>query len=287
MLSRGARLMHRATAVAYLGFGGLLFFAPSWSAERFPWTVSPFVAMTIGGWCIGVTCFTWLGGRRGPIGAVLPVLAFAWVFGLSEIAVLFVERPVFQTDAPLAVPYALALILTLASGGIGLLELLHRAAGGDDIHGDRHLGAPAATRAVLLALAIGLAALAVGVAVSDVVGVATSGKVFPEPVTLFTVRAFAALNLSMAIGALVAGLRESRAATAWLALAAVFLLAPTLIAALTHLGAFDLENRPLGALYLGGYAVLLAVSGAYAWTHREVYRRRGGVAPQPAPAPVR
>jgi len=287
MLSRGARLMHRATAVAYLGFGGLLFLAPSWSAERFPWTVSPFVAMTIGGWCIGVTCFTWLGGRHGPIGAVLPVLAFAWVFGLSEIAVLFVERPVFQTDAPLAVPYALALILTLASGGIGLLELLHRAAGGDDIHGDRHLGVPATTRVTVLALAIGLAALAVGVGVSDVVGVATSGKVFPEPVTLFTVRAFAALNLSMAIGALVAGLRESRAATAWLALAAVFLLAPTLIAALTHLGAFDLENRPLGALYLGGYAVLLAVSGAYAWTHREVYRRRGGVAPQPAPAPVR
>ena len=287
MLSRGARLLHRATAVAYLGFGGLLFLAPSWSAERFPWTVSPFVAMTIGGWCIGVTCFTWLGGRRGPIGAVLPVLAFVWVFGLSEIAVLFLERPVFQTDAPLAMPYALSLVLTLASGGVGLLELVHRAAGGEDIHGDRHLGVPAATRAALLALAIGLAALAVGVAVSDVVGVATSGKVFPEPVTLFTVRAFAALNLSMAIGALVAGVRESRAASAWLALAAVFLLAPTLAAALTNFGAFDLANRPLGALYLGGYALLLVVSGAYAWTHREIYRWAVPAAPQPAPAPAR
>jgi hypothetical protein len=283
MLSRGARLIHRFTAIAYLGFGAVLFLAPAWSAERFPWTVSPFVAMTIGGWCIGVTCFSWIGGRRGPIGAVLPVLTFVWVFGLSEIAVLLVERPVVRSDALLAIPYVLSLVLTLASGGVGLLELVHRAAGGEDIHGDTHVGLHVGTRGLLLALAVVLGALAIGAALADVVGPATSGKVFPEAVTLFTVRAFAALNLSMAVGALVAAIRGSRGASAWLALAALFLLAPTLAAAAANLGAFDFTNRPLGWLYLGGYGALLVAAGAFAWAHRDVFGGRS-LATMPEPA---
>ena len=280
MLSRGARLVHRFTAAAYLGFGAVLFLAPAWSAERFPWTVSPFVAMTIGGWCLGVTCFSWIGGRRGPIGAVLPVLTFVWVFGLSEIAVLLVGRPVVRTDALLAIPYVFSLVLTLASGGVGLLELVHRAAGGEDIHGDRQLGLHGGVRTALLGLAVVLGALAVAAALSDVVGPATSGKVFPEAVTLFTVRAFAALNLSMAIGALVAAFRGSRSASAWLALAGLFLIGPTLLAALANLDAFDFANRPLGALYLGGYGALLVASAAFAWAQRELYGLRSAV---PAP----
>ncbi len=285
MLSRGARLVHRFTAVAYLGFGALLFLAPVWSAERFPWTVSPFVAMTIGGWCLGVTSFSWIGGRRGPVGAVLPVLTFVWVFGVSEIAVLLAERPVVRADALLAVPYVLSLVLTLASGGIGLLELVHRAAGGEDIHGGHDRGLHGGIRALLLGLAVLLGALAVATALSDVVGPATSGKVFPEAVTLFTVRAFAALNLSMAIGALVAGLRGSRTASGWLALAALFLIVPTLLAAVANLGAFDVANRPLGWAYPGGYAALLVASGVFAWAHRDVYAgpARASV-PEPAPA---
>ncbi|HEX8026439.1 MAG TPA: hypothetical protein VF484_09545 [Candidatus Limnocylindrales bacterium] len=277
MLSRGARLVHRVTAVAYLGFGGLLFLAPAWAAERFPWTVSPFVAMTIGGWCIGVTCFSWIGGRRGPIGAVLPVLAFVWLFGLSEIAVVLLDKPIFRVEAPLAAPYVLSLALTLASGGFGLLELAHRAAGGVDIHGDAGAGLDRRIRWLLLALGAALGALAVATAFSGDVSTATSGKVFPEAITRFTVRAFAALNLSMAIGALVAGAQESRTAGAWLALAAAFLLVPTLAAAVANLGAFDFANRPLGWLYLGGYAVLLAGSLAFAWAHRDVFRRVTGV----------
>src|SRR5258707_7392944 len=119
MLTPIARGIHRVTAAAYLGFGGVLFLAPAWAAARFPWSVTPFVAMTIGGWCIGVTCFSWIGGRRGPIGAVLPVLTFVWLFGLSEIVVLLIDKPAFQVDAPPAIPYVLAPPPTLASGGVG------------------------------------------------------------------------------------------------------------------------------------------------------------------------
>jgi hypothetical protein len=266
-LSRG---VHRVTAVAYLGFGALLFFAPAWAAERFPWTVTPFVAMTIGGWCIGVTCFSWIGGRRGPIGAVLPVLTFVWLFGLSEIVVLFVDKPAFQVDALLALPYVLSLALTLASGGFGLLELAHRASRGEAIHGVELEPVGAGVRTALLLLAALLGLLAVAATLAGTVSAATSGKVFPEPVTLFTVRAFGALNLSLALGAFIAAVRRSRSATVWLALAAGFLIVPTLIAALANLSAFDLANRPLGALYVGAYVVLLGLILPFVWQHRRV-----------------
>jgi hypothetical protein len=265
-----ARGVHRVTAVAYLGFGALLFLAPAWSAERFPWSVTPFVAMTIGGWCIGVTCFSWIGGRRGPIGAILPVLTFVWLFGLSEILVLLIDKPAFQVAAPLAVPYVLSLALTLASGGFGLLELVHKALRGEDLHGGDRGSVHGGVRATLLALALLLGGLAVGVTLAGTVSPATSGKVFPEPVTLFTVRAFGALNLSLAIGALIAALRRSHSASVWLALSAGFLIVPTLIAAFANLATFDLANRPLGAVYVGAYAVLLALIVPFVWRHRRV-----------------
>jgi hypothetical protein len=175
MLSRGVRAVHRFSAVAYLAFGALLFLAPAWSAERFPWTVSPFVAMTIGGWCFGVTCFSWIGGRRGPVGAILPVLTFVWLFGLSEIIVLLLDKPVFKVDAPLALPYVLSLSLTLASGGFGLLELIRRDALREQVHQPRGGRLAGEVRAVLLAISVGLGLLAFGAGLAGTVGPATSG----------------------------------------------------------------------------------------------------------------
>ncbi len=267
-MSPVARAIHRLTAVAYLGFGAVLFIAPGWAAERFPWTITPFVAMTIGGWCLGVTTFSWIGGRHGPLGAVLPVLAFAWLFGLSELAVIWIDKPAFRQDAPLAIPYVLSLALTLASGAFGLLEISRRVRAGEPLHGAGPERISRELQALLAGVGLGLASLAAAVAFAGTVGPATSGKIFPEPVTLFTVRAFGALNLAMAGGALVAAVGASRTAAAWLALAAVFLLGPTLAAALANLSAFDLANRPLGLVYVGGYALLLALAAGFGWQHR-------------------
>src|SRR5262245_37230873 len=164
MLSRGVRAVHQFTAIAYLGFGGVLFVAPAWAAERFPWTVTAFVAMTIGGWCLGVTSFSWIGGRHGPLGAVLPVLTFVWLFGASELAVIYVDGPAFRQDAPLAIPYVLSLALTLASGGFGLLELWHRVRDGEPLHGERHERISRESQLALAGVAIGLGVLAVTVA---------------------------------------------------------------------------------------------------------------------------
>jgi hypothetical protein len=272
-MSRSARAIQRLTAAAYLAFGAALFLAPGWAAERFPWTITPFVAMTIGGWCLGVTTFSWIGGRHGPMGAVLPVLTFVWLFGLSEVAVIWIDKPAFQQGAPLAIPYVLSLALTLGSGAFGLLEIRRRVAAGEPLHGEGPERLSGELRLTLGALAAVLGGLAAAVAFAGTVGPATSGKIFPEPVTLFTVRAFGALNLSLAAGALVAAIGASRVATAWLALAALFLLGPTLVAALANLGAFDLTARPLGIVYVAGYALLTVAAAGLAWRHRAEFGR--------------
>ena len=168
-------------------------------------------------------------------------------------------------DGAPAAPYVLSLALTLR-GAQGRSRLVHKARRGEDIHGgDAGFGGVHATLWSPRALS-----LAVNVTLAGQSPTATSGKVFPEPVTLFTVRAFGALNLSLAIGALIAAVRRSHSASVWLALSAGFLIVPTLIAAVANFAAFDLANRPLGAVYVGAYVVLLVLIVPFVWRHRAV-----------------
>src|SRR5512139_2278772 len=76
-----------AAAVAFGIIGSALFFAPAWAAANFPWKISPFVAMTMGGWYLGsgVMASLVLGYRRW--GLVYANLIFAGVFALTEILV--------------------------------------------------------------------------------------------------------------------------------------------------------------------------------------------------------
>ncbi|HEY4691389.1 MAG TPA: hypothetical protein VIK33_18925 [Anaerolineae bacterium] len=77
MLSPTSRLLTRLMAVLYAVLGVILFFVPEWSAANFAWKVSPFVAMTMGGWCLGNAYFAWESARvragRFPFARCLPV----------------------------------------------------------------------------------------------------------------------------------------------------------------------------------------------------------------------
>jgi len=66
MLSPTSRWLTRALAALYAILGAILFLAPEWSAASFSWNISPFVAMTIGGWCLGNAVFAWEGARVWP-----------------------------------------------------------------------------------------------------------------------------------------------------------------------------------------------------------------------------
>ena len=58
MLSNTSRLLTYLTGILYAILGFLLFFLPEQLAPVFAWKVTPFMAMTIGGWCIGNVWFT-------------------------------------------------------------------------------------------------------------------------------------------------------------------------------------------------------------------------------------
>ncbi|MEO5704841.1 MAG: hypothetical protein ABIZ52_08880 [Candidatus Limnocylindrales bacterium] len=75
MLAPKTRAAIRIASVLYLVLGLVLFAAPTWAASVFPWSVSSFVAMTMGGWALGNGIGAWFASAPGPATRVMPVLA--------------------------------------------------------------------------------------------------------------------------------------------------------------------------------------------------------------------
>ncbi|HET7181754.1 MAG TPA: hypothetical protein VFI15_05925, partial [Candidatus Limnocylindrales bacterium] len=115
--------------------------------------------------------------------------------------------------------------------------------------------------------------LAVGGFLAGDGGLSTTGKVFPEPLTLFTVRGFAAFYLALAIGIGALLVRPGVGTAVMLGIAGIALIVPILVAAILHLGAVDFAGRPLGILYLAAYAVVLVPSILFVVRHRETIGR--------------
>ena len=132
---------------------------------------------------------------------------------------------------------------------------------------------PMLDRRLLLALLVFVTALSVGGFLAGAGGLSTTGQIFPEPLTLFTVRAFAAFYLALSIGIGALLLRPGVASGFMLGIAGIGLIVPILGAALLNLGAFDFAGRPLGILYLAAYAVVLVPSALFVLRHRETLGR--------------
>jgi hypothetical protein len=267
VLAPRTRAALRVAALLFVGLGLVLFAAPEWAASAFPWSVSPMVAMTIGGWTLGNGVGLWFAATAGPAGRVRPVLLYLAVFSAAQLLVTIAFRGALKLDVLLAVPYLLSLVITLIATAFGLLEL--RSTTAVVIEDD---GAPLSrpVRVLLTALAAFVAALALGGFFAGTGGVATTGKIFPEPLTLFTVRAFAAFYLALAVGLVALLVRPGLASAFVLGITGVALIVPITIAALLHLGAFDFSGRPLGILYLAAYLVVLFPAAAFLWRHRNL-----------------
>ncbi len=122
---------------------------------------------------------------------------------------------------------------------------------------------------------VGLFALfALGLAVASSLGpsVAADGTVFPEKISAFTIHAFVAFSLALAVGgfawlffspdaqALVTFVRDGLA-----------LLVLLTLATFANLGQFDFAARPGGLIYLSAYIVALitfALILGYSWMRR-------------------
>ncbi|HET7182959.1 MAG TPA: hypothetical protein VFI15_12065, partial [Candidatus Limnocylindrales bacterium] len=198
MLTPRTRAAIRIGSLLSLAIGLVLFAAPEFAASAFPWTVTPFVAMTIGGWLLGNGAALWFASAPGPAPRIMPVLAYVAAFGALELLVVVAFRGALRLDAGavLAIPYLLALGVSLIAAAFGMLEL--RSSTDIVVSDDEPL--PTLDRRLLLGLLVFVTALAVGGFLAGDGGLSTTGKVFPEPLTLFTVRGFAAFYLALAIG---------------------------------------------------------------------------------------
>jgi hypothetical protein len=263
-LSPVLRILLRAIAVLSLILGAVLFFVPGWASANFAWRVSPMVVMTMGGWFGGNALIAWVTAKVATWRRVYPSMIYLGMFGLLELLVLVVFRDRVVLGALLAWPYMITLVLCLLAGSVALAEWLRL----------RPAREPSGTpvtrgeRGGIIFFVVFVAFLAIGGGIAGTGGISTEGLVFPEKLTLFTVRAFAAYFASLALGAI--PLLWTRGVDPLLhygrtGLALIVLI---MIAAMIHWGAFDLAARPGGLLYLGAYIGTFIVTTRILLHHR-------------------
>ena len=244
----------------------------AWAAAKFPWRVSPVIARAIGRWSIGTALIAADAARVARISWIYPLLIYVWLFALLEliVAVAFLGRLIV---APLTFPYLGALVAALASAVPGIVDLARSRA--DGRHGDgiarRAISRYAWLGAAVFVLVVGF--LSVVTFLAQPGGAATEGRVVPDRMTLFTVRAFSAFFFALTVS--VASLFATRDYETFLQLGrgGFYLIVPITLASLLNLGLFDFVGRPGGALYLGAYVVVGALLVVVLWSESRGSRR--------------
>jgi hypothetical protein len=245
-LSNATRTLTWASTVAFALLGIVLFVAPSWSATRFPWNVSSFVTMTIGGWCLGTAGVGWLAARDWRWGAVYPNLVFLWSFAALEVGVLVWFRDSLRLDVALAWPYVGTLALTILAALVGVADFIRN-------RPRLLLGLPVPSwlRSLLIVFVVLVGFIAVVAALGS--GGTPGRTVFPEPLSPFTLRAFGAFFLAQVVGALSLLWAPSMVPVLVYLRGGVAQIVPITAAALVNLDRFDFRVHPLQLVYIGAY----------------------------------
>jgi hypothetical protein len=265
MLSSVSRTLTYLSGLCYLVLGALLFFAPEWTASNFAWNVSPFVVMTIGGWCLGNAVFAWWSARLWRWAVVYPSLIYLWVFGIFEAAVLIAFRDRVNAGSLVALSYLITIAINVLTAIAGFLDVLRLR---PSIRADG-VPVPAYVRGLVIFFTFNLGILALGGLLAGVGGLSTEGRIFPEPLTLFTVRAFAAFFAAIFLSALPLIWARNLTAMYPYGQAGLILIIPILIAAFFNLDKFDFSGQPGGILYLGAYLVVLIAVAFGLWRYRD------------------
>ena len=255
-LSDASRALTWLAAVLFALVGVIFFLAPGWSAERFPWSVTPFVAMTIGGWSLGTAAIAFEAARIWHFPRVYPMLVYLWAFGLLELGVVLAFRERLQTGNLLTYPYLAALLVTALAAVVGVIDLVRRR----PAVRDEAVEIPTWVRLLTFGFIIVLAVLWIRTLVLPPGTGAVSGGIFPEPLTPFTFRAFGAFFLAIDLAAL--SLLLSRDLRTYLDFARVglFLVVPITIASFVYIHLFDFGGRPGGLIYIGAYLLTFALA---------------------------
>jgi hypothetical protein len=253
MLSSLSRLLTYLNAALYGILGLFLYFFSETLAPFFAWNVTPFMAMTIGGWCLANAWLAFITARRWKWNLIYSTLIYLWLFGIGQCIVLFVLRDKLNLEHPIAWLYLAAILVNGITALIGVLEWL-RARPQSALEGA--LLNPmhrfyAAMFAGLVGV-LGIYALSVQIGAPG-----TNGGVFPQVMSLFTLRSFGVFYLSISLAALPFVLWEKSLNTVLHhAFASYALILFVSIAAFVNIRLFDFVNKPGGLIYFGAYVIV-------------------------------
>jgi|FLYN01.1.fsa_nt_gi hypothetical protein len=253
MLSSTLRLLTRILAVLYAVTGLVLFIAPDWSAANFAWNISPFVAMTMGGWCLGTAVYAWVSARiwRWPV--VYPCLIYLWAFGVLETLVVLMHLDRLRLDVIMAWPYLLALLLTVVAFIVGVVDWLRlRPAVNPE-------GLPVPWWVRVMTVGFVLIVLPLGV-IGLLRTTPSTGAIFPDNLSVFTIQAFGAFFSSLTISGALLPFARGLAIIVTYLWCGMGLIIPITAAAFINIGKFDFTAHPDQLIYIGAY--LLAFVGA-------------------------
>jgi len=249
MLSNASRMLTYLTAILYAILGILLFFLPGQLSSVFAWKVTPFMTMTIGGWCIGNAWLAYITARRWDWKLIYPALFYLWTFGITELIVLVAFRAKLVLVHPIAWLYFIALCVNVVTAIVGLFDYFRARPSRQDF------GPSTKTlhRVMALGFVIIVGLLAVFGLFAQIGAVGTNGGVFPEVMSLFTLRSFAVFYLSLTIGALPLIWERNLSVLLNHAYAAYALVIFITLAIFVYIGIFDFANSPGQFIYVGAY----------------------------------
>jgi hypothetical protein len=252
MLSPALRWLTYLMAVLYAALGAALFLFSSTMASVFAWKVSPFVTMTIGGWCLGNAWLAWISARRWHWSLVYTGLIYLWLFGAFEAGVVIAFRDRLALGHPIAWLYLITLVVNLVSAAAGLTDWIR-------LRPTMMLSGPApnvAHRAAVVAFVLFVGFLALYGMAAPIGAPGTRGGIFPEEMSLFTLRSFAAFYLSLALAAVPLLRARNLSTLLHHSIASYGLIVAITAAAFAHLHLFDFRERPGGLLYFGAYLIV-------------------------------
>jgi hypothetical protein len=245
--------------VGYAVTGAILYVAPAWASANFAWRISPFVAMTLGGWCLGNAWLAFTIARRGNWPAVLSPLLYLALFGVFEAAVIVAFRERVLLTSPLAWIYLVTIAATALFAVAALVDGWRR----------RPVVATVGARTGAVSFALTLAFIAaVGflglyglLAVEGMRGL--NAGIFPEVITPLSLRAFGSFYLALAMAVIPILWTRGLGNILNHGYTSYGLLVFITVAAIVYIGQFDFVARPTQAIYIGIYVLVGAVIGIY------------------------
>jgi len=252
MLSPASRRLTYSLAFLYALLGVALFLWPGAMAPVFAWKVTPFMTMTIGGWSLGNAWLAWIVARRWDWRLVYTTLGYLWLFGALELAVVIAFAEKLQLQHPIAWLYLGALGVNVLAALVGVADRIRLRPAVPAI------GPPVLPfqRAAVIAFVVFVGFLALFGMAAPAGAIGTNGGIFPEAMSLFTLRSFAAFYLALAVAAAPFLFERRQPALLHHAFASYGLIVAITAAALVNLRLFDFAERPGGLLYIGAYLIV-------------------------------